>query len=276
MISTEPVDSFAEAIWNRKGSIIKKGCGTMQAYARTDVGRLRNTNQDYIFSSTRPVGPFNNLFIVADGMGGHQAGDFASRSVVEELVSFVSRAKKGNSVVAVLEEGIKYAGNIAYEASVRDRSLEGMGTTLVAAVIEDRTLYVANVGDSRLYLIRQDISQVTRDHSYVEELVMLGQMERGSEDYQSKKHIITRAVGIDKSVNIDFFEVPLNAGDYILLCSDGLSNMLEEDEIRDVILSSGMLKVKAEQLITMANDNGGKDNIAVVLVEPQISEVGLC
>lgn len=250
----------------------------MQAYARTDVGRLRNTNQDYIFSSTEPVGPFQNLFIVADGMGGHQAGDFASRSVVEELVAYISKTSGEHQgrVVPILELGIKHAGLLAYETSVLDSRLEGMGTTLVAAVVEGDTLYVANVGDSRLYVVGDRIRQITRDHSYVEELVMLGQMERGSEDYQNKKNIITRAVGIDKDVDIDFFEVTLCPDDYILLCSDGLTNMVEDQEMERIIQSNGTLMEKAEQLIGLANDNGGKDNIAVVLAKPQISGVSLC
>ena len=149
-----------------------------------------------------------------------------------------------------------------------------MGTTLVAASIQGNTLYVANVGDSRLYRIeRSGIHQITRDHSYVEAMVSLGQMRRGSREYETKKNIITRAVGIGGHVEPDFFEVSLNPGDYILLCSDGLTNMVDNSAIYRMVLLPGSLDTKARALTALANQNGGKDNIAVILIDPQIKEV---
>ena len=149
-----------------------------------------------------------------------------------------------------------------------------MGSTLVLATIEDNILYVANVGDSRLYLIRdKKARQITRDHSYVEELVALGKIERNSRDYQEQKYIITRAVGASEQVEADFFEVELKKNDVILLCSDGLSNMLTEDEIQKLASADLSLEARVKMLIQKANDLGGKDNIAVVLIEPQTREV---
>ncbi|MTK08750.1 MAG: Stp1/IreP family PP2C-type Ser/Thr phosphatase [Hungatella sp.] len=247
----------------------------MKACAMTDTGRVRSANQDYVFSSIEPVGVLPNLFLVADGMGGHQAGDYASRFIAENLVAHFKTAKD-TGTVAVLKDGIEKVNQLLYQESKKKPELNGMGTTLVAAVVEDSTMYVANVGDSRLYLIRNQLKQITRDHSYVEELVSLGQLERGSKDYREKKNIITRAVGTEDKLEIDFFEVSLEPGDYILLCSDGLSNMLEDAEIEEIICSELELPEKAEKLITVANDNGGKDNIAVVLMEPQLGrEVSL-
>ncbi|MBE5975858.1 MULTISPECIES: Stp1/IreP family PP2C-type Ser/Thr phosphatase [Lacrimispora] len=247
----------------------------MKACAMTDTGRVRSANQDYVFSSIEPVGVLPNLFLVADGMGGHQAGDYASRFIAENLVAHFKMAKD-TGTVAVLKDGIEKVNQLLYQESKKKPELNGMGTTLVAAVVEDSTMYVANVGDSRLYLIRNQLKQITRDHSYVEELVSLGQLERGSKDYREKKNIITRAVGTEDKLEIDFFEVSLEPGDYILLCSDGLSNMLEDAEIEEIICSELELPEKAEKLITVANDNGGKDNIAVVLMEPQLGrEVSL-
>ena len=134
--------------------------------------------------------------------------------------------------------------------------------------------FLANVGDSRLYLIeREGIRQITRDHSYVEEMVSLGQITRDSLEYKKQKNYITRAVGIAKTVEADFFEVGLKEGDYILLCSDGLSNMVDNSAMFRLVLLPGPLESKARALIALANQNGGKDNIAVVLVDPQISEV---
>lgn len=241
----------------------------MRACAMTDIGRVRTANQDYVYASTDSVGMLPNLFLVADGMGGHKAGDYASRYISEHLVEHLKQA--GNSeIIPLLREGIEKVNKMLYQES-RDRAeLNGMGTTLVAAVIEDSIMYVANVGDSRLYQIRNKLKQITRDHSYVEELVSLGQMERGSRDYREKKNIITRAVGTEEKLDIDFFEVSLEPGDYILMCSDGLSNMLEDAEMEEIICSELELGEKAEKLITVANDNGGKDNIGVVLINPEI------
>ena len=245
----------------------------MKACALTDTGRVRTANQDYVYASGEPVGSLPNLFVVADGMGGHQAGDYASRYIVENLVSYLQYTEN-SQIVPLLREGILKVNTMLYQESKEKPELSGMGTTLVAAVADENTLYVANVGDSRLYLVRDRIRQVTRDHSYVEELVSLGRLERGSKDYKDKKNIITRAVGTEDKLLVDFFEVGLEPGDYILMCSDGLSNMLEDAEMEEIIGSDLELQEKAEKLITVANDNGGKDNIAVVLVDPQIGREG--
>lgn len=241
----------------------------MKACAMTDIGRVRTANQDYVYASAESVGMLPNLFIVADGMGGHQAGDYASRYISEHLVEHLKQAEE-TEIIPLLRGGIEKVNGMLYLESREKAELNGMGTTLVAAVIEDSSMYVANVGDSRLYLIRNQLKQITKDHSYVEELVSLGQMERGSRDYREKKNIITRAVGTEDKLEIDFFEVSLEPGDYILMCSDGLSNMLEDAEMEEIICSELELKEKAEKLITVANDNGGKDNIAVVLIDPEV------
>ena len=247
----------------------------MKACALTDTGRVRTANQDYVYASVEPVGSLPNLFVVADGMGGHQAGDYASRYIVENLVSYLQYTEN-SQIVPLLREGILKVNTMLYQESKEKPELSGLGTTLVAAVADENTLYVANVGDSRLYLVRDRIRQVTKDHSYVEELVSLGRLERGSKDYKDKKNIITRAVGTEDKLLVDFFEVVLEPGDFILMCSDGLSNMLEDVEMEEIVGSDLELEEKAEKLITVANDNGGKDNIAVVLVDPQIGrEVSL-
>ena len=241
----------------------------MKACAMTDIGRVRTANQDYVYASAESVGNLPNLYLVADGMGGHKAGDYASRYISEHLVEHIKQAED-SEIIPLLREGIEKVNQMLYQESRDKAELNGMGTTLVAAVIEDSSMYVANVGDSRLYLIRNQLKQITKDHSYVEELVSLGQMERGSRDYREKKNIITRAVGTEEKLEIDFFEVSLEPGDYVLMCSDGLSNMLEDAEMEEIICSELELGEKAEKLITVANDNGGKDNIAVVLINPEI------
>ena len=197
----------------------------MKACALTDTGRVRTANQDYVYASVEPVGSLPNLFVVADGMGGHQAGDYASRYIVENLVSYLQYTEN-SQIVPLLREAILKVNTMLYHEAKEKPEFSGMGTPLVAAVADENTLYVANVGDSRLYLVRDRIRQVTRDHSYVEELVSLGRLERGSKDYKDKKNIITRAVGTEDKLLVDFFEVGLEPGDYIHMCSDGLSNML--------------------------------------------------
>lgn len=247
----------------------------MKACAMTDTGRVRKANQDYVFASIESVGVLPNLFIVADGMGGHKAGDYASRYMTEKLVDCLKKETGAQmQIVPLLEKAIQKVNYMLYKESLKKSERNGMGTTLVAAVIDDSNMYVANIGDSRLYLLRNQLRQITKDHSFVEELVSLGQLERGSKDYCEKKNIITRAVGTEDKLVIDYFEVSLEPGDYILMCSDGLSNMLENAEMEEVICSELELEEKAEKLITVANDNGGKDNIAVILIEPQVAREG--
>lgn len=237
----------------------------MQACALTDIGRRRHINQDFIFESTKPVGAFPNLFILADGMGGHKAGDYASKYLVETMVGYVSKTTV-NDPVRVMNNALMLSNAMIYHKSMEEEELSGMGSTLVAAVIEDDVMTVCNVGDSRLYLIRDDITQVTRDHSYVQEMIDKGMMECGSEEYYKKKKYLTRAVGSEESVRADYFEVELMDGDYILLCSDGLTNMVDDDRLLSLISGNGSLEYKARKLIADANEGGGLDNIAVILI----------
>ena len=173
----------------------------MEACALTDTGQKRSMNQDFIYASTDPVGSLENLFIVADGMGGHQAGDFASRFVVENLVRFFEIPHPDRDVHGILKEGIRKVNRELYEQASRTPELSGTGSTLVLATIRGNVLYVANIGDSRLYLLRGALEQITKDHSYVEELVAMGKLKRGSRDYLEKKNIITRAVGVSEDVD---------------------------------------------------------------------------
>ncbi len=244
----------------------------MQAYAITDVGVRRATNQDYIFASTKKVGSLDNLFILADGMGGHNAGDFASRYLVEHLVKFFGKSQPDKDVHSILKEGIRQVNRSLYQEASQSASLQGAGSTLVLATVRGDVLYVANIGDSRLYLLRESLEQITKDHSYVEELVALGKMKRGSRDYEEKKNIITRAVGTGEDVDIDLFALKLKRRDYVLMCSDGLSNMVDEFELEYIIRTEESLQEKAETLVQAANRNGGLDNISVILIDPQMSE----
>lgn len=244
----------------------------MKAFSMTDVGRNREINQDYVFISTGPVGNIPNLFVVADGMGGHKAGDFASKYTVEVLTEEL-RNSLADGPEAMMRAAIQTANHKLIEAASRDIKLEGMGTTLVAATVIEHTLYFANIGDSRLYVVGAEIRQLSRDHSLVEEMVRLGGIKAEEAKHHPDKNIITRAIGGKKDVEIDFFEYRLKKGDVILMCTDGLSNMVEDDEIFRIIKSRRDVVDGVEQLIRHANDNGGRDNIGVVLIEPFAGEI---
>ena len=191
----------------------------MKISSLTDIGNTREMNQDYLYSSEESVGKLPNLFLVADGMGGHKAGEFASRYVVEHIVRSIKGSKE-EEAVRILSESIETANRKLKEYADAHQQMRGMGTTIVAAVIQGRTLLVANVGDSRLYIVGDEITQVTQDHSLVQEMVRLGQMDPQSAKNHPDKNIITRAVGVSEKVKIDIFERQLRAGEYIILCSD--------------------------------------------------------
>ena len=177
----------------------------MKAFSATDVGMIRQVNQDFIYTSLEPVGNLPNLFVVADGMGGHAAGDFASRYGVTAMIEEISKDENFNPV-KIIRNGISAANSAILDASLRDPELAGMGTTMVAATVLGDYLYVANVGDSRLYLMGDaDITQITQDHSLIAEMVRLGELEQEDAEHHPDKNIITRAVGTEDNVQIDFF-----------------------------------------------------------------------
>ena len=247
----------------------------MKICSLTDIGSTREMNQDYLYSSEEAVGKLPNLFIVADGMGGHKAGEFASRYVVETTVRTIEGSKE-DEPITILSESIETANRKLKEYADAHQQMKGMGTTIVAAVIQERSLIAANVGDSRLYVVGDEITQVTQDHSLVQELVRLGQMDQESAKTHPDKNVITRAVGVSDNVKIDIFERQLNPGEYIVLCSDGLTNMVDDAVILQILHGAGNLSDKAEQLIKLANKNGGKDNITVIIIEPNLDEVTEC
>ena len=248
----------------------------MKVYSATDVGQKRKMNQDYVFTSEDAVGNLPNLFVVADGMGGHNAGDFASSHAVEILVDEIRKDADYNPV-KVIRHAIETANTDIIEQAQTDEGLRGMGTTMVVSTIVGQYAYVANVGDSRLYVVQGQIQQITKDHSLVQEMVRLGEISPEEARNHRDKNIITRALGAEKTVDIDFFDLKLEAGDTILMCSDGLSNMVDDRKMEEIILDSEMeLTEKGKTLIREANLNGGKDNIAIILVEPFTNEVEKC
>jgi len=238
----------------------------IRSFSVTDIGKKRKLNQDYVYVSEKPIGNLPNMFIVADGMGGHNAGDYASKCTVETIVREIRGCFEKNPV-RILSKAIRIANDQIRQKAREDQSLLGMGTTVVAATCLGHYLQVANVGDSRLYIINHEIRQITRDHSLVEEMVRMGGIDKAAARNHPDKNIITRAVGATDTVEIDFFHEELMPGDIVLLCSDGLTNMLEDEEIGSILREKASIEEKAQKLIEAANDNGGRDNIAVIIID---------
>lgn len=231
--------------------------------AATDVGRMRKNNEDSYLSS-KPVAA------VADGMGGHSAGEVASAIAIEELAALRDRGPWDSETAATddLKQAILRANRRIREMAASDRKLNGMGTTLVALVEDGDMVHVANVGDSRGYLLRQgELSQVTVDHSLVQELVDDGRLSPEDAERHPQRSVITRALGIDPEVEFDLFTYKLQVGDRLLLCSDGLSDVVEPTQIRKVLLRVRNAHRAAQELVTVANEQGGPDNITVIVVD---------
>ena len=240
----------------------------LKTFSITDIGKKRKLNQDFVYTSEKPVGNLPNLFIVADGMGGHNAGDYASKVTVETIVEKVGNSSE-TECTRILEEAIQAANTLIKTKSCESADLEGMGTTVVVATCQGDRLNVANVGDSRLYVANgREMRQITKDHSWVEEMVRRGGLGREEARTHPGRNIITRAVGVDDRVKVDYFTVQLKEGDLILMCTDGLTNMLEDVEIRMILDGARDIVEKAQELVEAANERGGRDNISVILIDP--------
>ncbi len=240
----------------------------MKSFSITDTGKTRLVNQDYVFATEEKIGKLENLFIVADGMGGHNAGDYASRFCVEVFTKIIKEPGTEGLPVSILSHALAVTNQELLEEARSREELNGMGTTFVIATILNDILYVANIGDSRLYLVRNgEIKQVTEDHSLVEEMVKNGEIEREQMRFHPNKNIITRALGASETVVPDYFEVELRKDDLILMCSDGLSNMMDDKDILEITDKfQDDLENACRKLAARANDNGGKDNISIVMI----------
>ena len=247
----------------------------MIAYALTDVGQKRKINQDSVFASPAPVGNLPNLFIVADGMGGHNAGDFASKYAVNTVREYIAASAEQNPI-KLITEAIALANRGILVKAAEHEEMRGMGTTIVVTTVIGHFAYTANVGDSRLYLYDGELVQITKDHSLVEEMVRLGELSEEDARNHPDKHIITRALGASRRVDADFFDYRIGPDAKILMCSDGLSNMVDNVEIQRIIERPVAAEQTVKALVAAANDNGGMDNIAVIIIEPDSDEEEQC
>ncbi len=245
--------------------------------AVTDIGKLRRTNQDFVYASDSALGGLDNFYMVADGMGGHRGGGFASRYAVERMTELLASDRE-NEAVPAMNRALATVNQELFQKAAAFDELRGMGTTIVAATTSGGTMYVMNIGDSRLYLVSDSIRQVTRDHSLVEDMIAQGKLTRGSTLYYQKKNVITRAVGVAPAVTADFFEVDVHSGDKVLLCTDGLSNLVSDSEILDTLSRAGTGQEAAARLLQMANAGGGPDNISAVIIDMDVksNEEAIC
>ncbi len=261
----------------------------MQIGCRTDVGRKRQLNEDSVmthrfdalFPSSMETGA---LFVVADGMGGHNAGEIASELGVRAFASeclrqLISKSDKVTSidnrlideftVKAIFDQAIQ-STNETVAQHAQEQGLQGMGTTIVAALIIGQNMYITNVGDSRCYLINsREITQITRDHSLVQEMADAGMLTPEEAIAHPRRNEITRAIGAYTEIKGDFYFYKLYEGDIILLCSDGLTSMLPDQKIAEITLNAASSDHACSDLIAMANEAGGIDNITVVVVKPE-------
>jgi len=245
----------------------------MYAVGLTDIGKTREKNEDAIFVSTEPIGPLPNLFIVADGMGGHNAGEVASEKAVDVVVYNIKKYPLPDILLEedyldLLVSAIHDANRKICGVADVEQALSGMGTTFTACVIAGDKIYIAHVGDSRAYAVKsRTIKQLTNDHTYINEMVKAGELTKEEAEEHPNRHMLTRVLGMHNGFEVDGFIQPLGDTVAVLLCSDGLSNMLEDKQIRRIVNGEGLVEHRTQTLIDEANLHGGVDNISAVLID---------
>lgn len=243
----------------------------MIAYGSTDKGMVRPTNQDS-FAIELLEGLNSALLVVCDGMGGANAGNVASKFALDRFLLEMKQGIRADMTQADVEDLLRIAAQCSnqsvFELSMQQPEFRGMGTTLVCALVQNNQAEILNVGDSRAYRIRpHDMEQLTEDHSFVQEMVRKGKLTAEESRNHPNKNLITRAIGVDLFVDSDLFHYVLEPDDILLLCSDGLTGMVEDAQIADIVRQADSLQQAADALVRCACDNGGADNITVVLYQ---------
>ena len=243
----------------------------MKVFSKTDIGLERSMNQDSLLVSDNNDNGLN-LFILADGMGGYKGGEIASKVAITAVNKFITEKfdfipKDKESILQLLEEAIEFANTAIFEESELDEELQDMGTTLEVVMIYRNKIYIGHIGDSRIYRFRKNnLKRITTDHSYVEKLIQDGEITREESYSHPKKNLLIRALGTDKEVEPDLIYTVLNKDDMLLICSDGLTNMIREERIFEIVKESNPEDV-TEILINEANNAGGLDNITVIFID---------
>ena len=238
------------------------------AYAKSDIGKAREMNQDayYISDSSSEI----KLYLLADGMGGYKGGEIASNLAIKCAQSYITNnfketPKDKQSLIQLVASSMEYANMVVYEKSKEDKELEGMGTTLDVTLIYNNKIYIGHIGDSRVYRIRNKVMRkLTKDHSYVQQLLEDKKITREEAMHHPKKNMLTKALGCTSYIDPDLRARVINKNDIILMCSDGLTNMVSEEEIYQITKENP--KEAANKLTMLANNHGGYDNITVLII----------
>lgn len=242
----------------------------MKVFTKTDVGKTRSMNQDSFFVSDNNSNGLN-LYILADGMGGYKGGEIASKVAITAVSKFILEKfdeiqKDKQSILNLVEDSIEFANSAIYEESEQDEELQDMGTTLEVVLIYKGKVYIGHIGDSRIYRVRKNkMKKITTDHSYVEKLIQDGEITREEAYNHPKKNLLIKALGTDEEACPDMIYTVLNKNDVIIICSDGLTNMIREDEILEIVKEPN--EDCAEILVEEANLAGGLDNITVIVID---------
>ena len=237
-------------------------------FAKTDIGKVREINQDYYYTSEENSIP--QLCLLADGMGGYKGGEIASKLAVESAKKYIENNFSNNfsdkeEILKLIGNAVEYANMVVYEKSKEVKELEGMGTTLEVCLIYNNKAYIGHVGDSRIYRIRKDvIRKLTKDHSYVQQLVEDKKITREEAKVHPKKNMLTRALGCTPYVEPDLRARNFEKGDIFIMCSDGLTNMVEEKRIYELVKQD--INTATNNLVNEANSAGGYDNITVIII----------
>ncbi len=246
----------------------------MKSYGISNIGLTRKVNEDAFYYQQQYVCGYPYLCIIADGMGGHNAGEVASKMAVSEIREFIEKSTNEiqytdlRDYENLIRNAFIHANEIVYQKSIESKDCIGMGTTLTVALIIEKKMIIGHVGDSRVYFIRNNsIERITTDHSYVAELIKNGTIKPEEANNHPQKNLITRAIGTGETIEVDVNVFDVMNGDNIVMCTDGLSNMLEENEILNVVTSNKDLRKKCSNLINLANNKGGFDNITVIVIE---------
>lgn len=239
----------------------------MHIFAKTDMGKVRSINQDAFAANILPDGAA--LAVVCDGMGGANAGDIASKTAVEIISQYIlksySPTMDTEDVLKLINNAITSANIDVFALSCKDELLTGMGTTAVVAVVRPNQAFICNIGDSRAYLIGDELSQITRDHSVVQNLIESGELSPEEARVHPKKNVITRALGVEENVLTDSYCIDISENNKVLLCTDGLTNYVENKKIFDIVKNNDLDKI-TDMLIVEANRGGGKDNITAAVI----------
>ncbi|MFV0502639.1 MAG: Stp1/IreP family PP2C-type Ser/Thr phosphatase [Lachnospirales bacterium] len=238
----------------------------MMAYGRTHKGLVRDNNEDSFYVKEDKVGKLKNLFIVADGVGGHNAGEVASKNAIQHFVEY-AKDTTNTEIDKIIEMGIKTANNKIFRLSKEKKTYKGMGTTFTVCVIDENKLHIGHIGDSRLYLINDNIKQITEDHTLVNEMYKSGHLTVEETKLHPKRNVITRALGTEIFLDVDIYTINIEKNDKILLCSDGLNTMLDDEKIHNIVTKRTFLSSKVNELIDKALASGGNDNVSVILIE---------